>query len=491
MDRQRQVSRRSLLKLAGSGVLGASAAIALAACGETQIVEVERIVTQEVEKIVTKEVAVTKVVEKIVTREVLVEVEKIVTVEVQAKPQRPPVTLVAWYNQIEYTTPAWDKIAADYTAQNPNVTLKVNGVPHPDAVTKYLTALAGGESMDIVYVHPQTNSVLAARGAVQPLDAFWKNDAEFPLSDFYEGLLLQHQYLDGHFYAIPMQHAPILLIYNKDRLEELGIGDLWEMDKKGEWTIDVHTDILERGVAGEGDSRIWGGVEVPPALKLYYLWVWGHGGKVWNDDATATLLNEQGAVDGFEYITRLVLEDFVPQRDFSRAFPGGAEGMFLSGNLRTYWGAKWTTTKVPDEINAGIVPPYKMPNGTNTNRDATNAYAIHGASENPEEAWDLLKYMTTEGIIEMYKVGFTAPTRKSHESLDVWLNSLAEWEDPEVHRTAVERYDKVFYHPVRYDEINNDYVLPAVDGVILGEESVQEAMDRIKPGIDELLNEPI
>ena len=489
MDRQRQVSRRSLLKLAGSGALGAGAAMALAACGETQIVEVERIVTQEVEKIVTKEVAVTKIVEKIVTKEVPVVVEKIVTVEVA--PQRPPVTLVAWYNQIEYTVPAWDKISADYTSQNPNVTIKVNGVPHPDAVTKYLTALAGGESMDIVYVHPQTNSVLAARGALQPLDNFWQNDAEFPLSDFYEGLLLQHQYLDNHFYAIPMQHAPILLIYNKDRLEELGIGDLWEMDKKGEWTIDVHTDILDRGATGEGDSRVWGGVEIPPALKLYYLWVWGHDGAVWNEDATATLLNETGSVEAFEYITRLLREELVPQRDFSRAFPGGAEGMFLSGNLRTYWGAKWTTTKVPDEINAGIVPPYKMPNGTNTNRDATNAYGVHGASNNPEEAWDLLKYMTTDGVIEMYKVGFTAPTRKSHESLDVWLNSLASWEDPEVHRTAVERYNKVFFHPVRYDEINADYVLPAVDGVILGEETVQEAMDRIKPGIDKLLNEPL
>lgn len=55
----------------------------LAACGETQIVEVERIVTQEVtvEKIVTQEVPVDRVVEKIVTQEVAVEVEKVVEVE--------------------------------------------------------------------------------------------------------------------------------------------------------------------------------------------------------------------------------------------------------------------------------------------------------------------------------------------------------------------------------------------------------------------------
>ena len=75
------ISRRRLL----AGAAGAAGAVALAACGETQIVEVERIVTQEVpvERIVEKMVPVERVVEKIVTKEVAVEVEKVVTREVQ------------------------------------------------------------------------------------------------------------------------------------------------------------------------------------------------------------------------------------------------------------------------------------------------------------------------------------------------------------------------------------------------------------------------
>ena len=78
MDRQRHVSRRSLLKLAGAGALGTEAAVALAACGETQIVEVpvDRVVTQIVEKVVPQQVPVTEVVEKIVTQQVAVEVRK-------------------------------------------------------------------------------------------------------------------------------------------------------------------------------------------------------------------------------------------------------------------------------------------------------------------------------------------------------------------------------------------------------------------------------
>ena len=67
------MSRRRLL----AGAVGAAGAAALAACGETQVVEkvVERVVTQQVE--------VEKIVEKVVTREV----EKVVQVEV-AGPQQ-------------------------------------------------------------------------------------------------------------------------------------------------------------------------------------------------------------------------------------------------------------------------------------------------------------------------------------------------------------------------------------------------------------------
>ena len=88
------VSRRVILRAGG----GAAGAIVLAACGETQIVTVEKIVEKEVpvERIVTKEVPVEKIVTKVVTKEVPVEkivtkevvVERIVEVAAQAPPVR-------------------------------------------------------------------------------------------------------------------------------------------------------------------------------------------------------------------------------------------------------------------------------------------------------------------------------------------------------------------------------------------------------------------
>ena len=65
------VTRRKVIRALGVGSLGASAAI-LAACGETQVVTVEKIVEKEVpvEREVIKEVPV----QQIVTKEVIKEV---------------------------------------------------------------------------------------------------------------------------------------------------------------------------------------------------------------------------------------------------------------------------------------------------------------------------------------------------------------------------------------------------------------------------------
>ena len=89
------VTRRQLLRMGGTAALGISGAVALAACGETQVVtkevpvdrvvvkevEVEKIVTQQVEKVVTQEVE--KIVREQVPVEKVVEVQKVVEVPVE------------------------------------------------------------------------------------------------------------------------------------------------------------------------------------------------------------------------------------------------------------------------------------------------------------------------------------------------------------------------------------------------------------------------
>ena len=83
------ISRRYMLYGAAVGASGVAGLAALAACGETQVVTVEKIVERQVpvERVVEKEIPIERVVERIVQKEVPVDriVEKIVTREVMVE----------------------------------------------------------------------------------------------------------------------------------------------------------------------------------------------------------------------------------------------------------------------------------------------------------------------------------------------------------------------------------------------------------------------
>ena len=100
-----RLTRRRLLRLGAVGAVGTAATAMLAACGESQVVTVEKLVTQTqikevpVDRIVTqtvvKEVVVDKIVPQTVVKEVPVDrvVEKVVTVEKMMAPKQQTVTV--------------------------------------------------------------------------------------------------------------------------------------------------------------------------------------------------------------------------------------------------------------------------------------------------------------------------------------------------------------------------------------------------------------
>ncbi len=157
------VSRRALVRMAGTGALGAAGVALWAACGDTQVVTkevpvervvvkevpAEKIVTQQVERVVTREVLnvvrqevpiemlvevkqvvevpVEKVVEKVVTKEVENVVEKVVEVEAQL----PPVTVVFVHDHTSGPRGAAMGWGLDRFAQMvPHINIKFVPQPH-------------------------------------------------------------------------------------------------------------------------------------------------------------------------------------------------------------------------------------------------------------------------------------------------------------------------------------------------------------------------
>lgn len=462
-------SRRNFLRagaVAGVGVVGLAA---LAGCGEE-----EAPATQA-----TAAPAATKAAEPAATA-------------MAEKPKPAQIELEWWHQALIQMDDALKLIVKDYMGLNPHVTLTLNQFPFADFAAKLLTSLAGGVAPDVNYVHPQFVVQMAANGVIEPLDEYMKADAGFARDDFHSGSLEAMSY-KGKAYTVPMFHGPWLYIYYKPLLEKAGLELPWDLHQKGEWTIDAYQNMIETLSTGEGDERVWGGTEVPAALKLQYLWIWGFGGKVWDnrgafDDPNEFVANSPEGVAGMSWAVDQVKGDLVPSRSYSKTFQGGNQGLFVSGRIGIYQSHRSFTTRIPADTPAGVAPMFKMPNGDDQSRDAPEGIGMHSATPDKDAAWDLVSYVGMEGVNHVIAAGVTAPTRKSQMSGEVFRNSIVAWDNIEVHIAASKQLKEQFFQPVAYGEINKIFQAN-YDEAVLGRKTVQEFLDDVKVEADRLLHE--
>ena len=197
--RKYELSRRKLLRAAVVSGAGVATVAALTGCGETQIVtetriqevikevEVEKIVTQivekkvEVEKIVEKEVEVE--VEKVVIQEV--EVEKIVTAAAAAKPAALTLVFATWW---ALEAGGFGKFEQEYTdlfaSTNPHVTIDYQNFPFGELHTKLLTQIAAGQGPDCFAQSNVYYPKYIKLGGAYPISEFTKGNDEVDIDDF-------------------------------------------------------------------------------------------------------------------------------------------------------------------------------------------------------------------------------------------------------------------------------------------------------------------
>ena len=268
----RTMTRRRLL----AGSVGAFGATVLAACGETQVVEVEKIVTQEVikevpvEKIVTqtqiKEVQVEKIVTQTQIKEV--QVDRVVTQVVEKVVEAPPAARTVKFNfETDHTSGPRGKStqwAIDrYNQIKPNTIVKF--IAQPDQFTEKINiqAVAGTLSeisllSDRVFQQwvdagtwLQINDLLAKNPDFTPAEYHFSGEV---YTDNKEppGPLPYDDTMRGPQYGMPYQGAGIAaFIYNVDLLDAAGVPaptDGWSYDDMLEGAMQVRDQ--ETGVWG-------------------------------------------------------------------------------------------------------------------------------------------------------------------------------------------------------------------------------------------------
>ncbi len=279
--------------------------------------------------------------------------------------------------------------------------------------------------------------------------------------------------IGGHYYALPLNTNSKIVFYNTAMLEAAGVEVPATMD---EWVEAV------RKLSGENANgqQVWGWNE--PALAGWNIcpFIWSFGGSLTSEDQTEATgyINGPAAVKAVETFAGLVKDGSItgfnagdiPMTD---GFGTGRYAMMLEGP----WKSAELAGAYPD-VAYGTAP---IPAGEGGSVSVLGGEDIAMfRTANRDAAWKFMQFMTSEyAQTEMAKCGQIPVNKAALESETVKSADYAPF--IEAIQTAKARPTVA-----AWSEMDNELQV-AMNAVVTGEKTAQEAMDELAASWDNLL----
>jgi multiple sugar transport system substrate-binding protein len=241
------------------------------------------------------------------------------------------VTLTWWTGQTTEAETLAEKLAAEYHAAHPNVTIKTSaGAPTTDdLLTKLSAGFAGGSYPDISYAYGNWAGDLGASGKTQDLTSYVAQPSfgwtEIPAAARAVATA------NGKVIGVPALVDNLALIYNKKLFDAAGLAyptDSWSWDDfraAAKKLTDTATDTYGTAYSVSGSED-----------TTWHLWplLWQHGGKIL--DGTKPAFNSDAGVAALETLRAMAVDDksmYLDQTDekYGPLFNSGHVAMMLSG----------------------------------------------------------------------------------------------------------------------------------------------------------------
>jgi multiple sugar transport system substrate-binding protein len=317
-----------------------------------------------------------------------------------------PVTVEMWImpNSLEPVRDV-EETLKPFLAEHPNIKVKVSSVDWGAAWTKLTTAATSRDVPDVVQVGSTWVGSISGMGALwdmsKKVDELGGKDAFVPAAWKTSGLVDS-----GQVTTIPWIVDARALYYRTDVFKKLGLTkkDLatWDSFKKALKKIKDAKLVIEGleiaplGMPGKNDWNV---------VHNLSPWIWGAGGEYIADDYETSLLDSPQALEGVFFYLSLVRDGFVPTEylEFNTAqvssnFNQGSVAMYFDGpyEVRTLSTppAQGGASEGITAKNFAAVPYPKGPKGQYTFVGGSNL-GIFKASKNKEEAFEVIKYLTS------------------------------------------------------------------------------------------------
>lgn len=314
--------------------------------------------------------------------------------------------------------PALEEIAAQFTAQNPDIQISVEVVPRSDYVTKLETSIVGGSGPDLFWnALPDRFLDLARLGLIVNLSEKMESDP-IDLSPIAPALLDAFTY-DGSLYAIPKDFDTVGLWYNKSYFDAAGLdypNDTWTWETLREAAITLN----------DPDNNVYGYVVNPGTRQGYYNFIAQNGGQVITEDHRSGF-DMPETIEALQFMYDLIHVDRVSPT-IQQTEEVNPQTRFQTGQAAMIYDGSWRAAAFNGDPymleNARVaVLPMGKERGSSS---GTLGYSIYSGSEHIDESWEFLKFLAGPGAARIQaESGTVIPSHLDQAS--VWVDAIPEF----------------------------------------------------------------
>ena len=391
---------------------------------------------------------------------------------------------VHWINE---DVGKWEPVIEKYEAENPGI--KIESIPLVDNMAaldyyKQLDLMASaGEKLDLIlFNNPNELAKRIDAGLVAPIDEFL--DAEgIDINEVYNN---SYAPVNGEYYGLPMKNITGLVMMNKSHLDEAGL------EVPTEWTWDEYREYAKAMTTDEHYGsylHIWH--ELYSGLKLVSkpeetLLLKEDGSSNADDPLLSASLELRYQLEQEDKSSVPYFEIFSQKLDYRQQIFSQEVSMIPTLSFMiTEWG------QFSPDFEVVWAPWPQNEKGANFAQMSGDLLTVSKTSDHQQEAYDFMRWMSTEGIVEQ---GVWTPSWKDAD-LDTVLDHLVSGtEKPDaIHMESLKHaltsvQPNITFAPAPYiTEVHAEFGAEA-EMYLLGEQDLDTTMENIQDRVQAVVD---
>lgn len=290
------------------------------------------------------------------------------------------------------TGPYFQKVADEFTAQNPDIKINIEVVPWDTLLQRLTTDVAGGNSPDISIIGTRWLLDFASQGIAEPVDGYLTPE----FKDSFIATFMNPGIIDGKMMGLPVAASARAMMVNMDLYDKAGVAppttwdELYAASKK----IAELPDVYAFGLQGK---------EIETDAYFYYN-LWTHGGDILNADGTSGLDSEAAITAAKLY--KQMIDEGLTQPSPTNYTREDVFNMFKQGQLATIFTFPMLIPQLKEEapnLKYKILPFPEA--GAKATYGVTDTLMMFADSDVKEAAWKFIEFTYQDKYREEFDLG--------------------------------------------------------------------------------------